>query len=613
MNAGAAGRGRRDTLRGLRRIGALLAAAALAALLPTLVAAHPLGNFTINHYAGLRVGTDRILVDLVIDQAEIPTFQERMRIDADGDGTLSAPEIEAERLAACPRLAAEVALTADGASLALGPAAAGLSFPVGASGVETMRLVCEYAAVLPSPLAGPTAIRFEDRSSADRIGWREVVVAGDGTTVTSTLPSSSASERLTRYPADQLSGPLDVRFATLIARPGGQTLPAWSPPDATPLAGATAVPPGGTSTDPAAPEASMAVAAPAGGGPSGGASVPSSAAPPAVAPPAAVPGGVAAEITGLLGASELTPIAVALSFLTAVLLGAGHALTPGHGKTIMAAYLVGTKGTARHALGLGLATAVSHTIGVLVLALLIVLAGSALPADRVYPVLTAASGIIVVAVGAWLLATQVTRWMRASRRSALVTSPAGGGARLESQDHADHDHDHSHEHHADHHDHGVARAAAAAAAGTAVAPAVVGTATPGAGADDGMHRHGWRVHSHSPADAGESSLGWRSLVALGLSGGLVPSTNALLILVATVAVGRAAYGVVLVVAFGLGMAAVLVGVGLALVYASGFLARAPRRPVLGGLVALAPTAAALAVLVLGLYLTAQAVGGRTIL
>jgi hypothetical protein len=263
MNAGAAGRGRRDTLRGLRRIGALLAAAALAALLPTLVAAHPLGNFTINHYAGLRVGTDRILVDLVIDQAEIPTFQERMRIDADGDGTLSAPEIEAERLAACPRLAAEVALTADGASLALGPAAAGLSFPVGASGVETMRLVCEYAAVLPSPLAGPTAIRFEDRSSADRIGWREVVVAGDGTTVTSTLPSSSASERLTRYPADQLSGPLDVRFATLIARPGGQTLPAWSPPDATPLAGATAVPQGGTSTDPAAPEASMAVAAPA--------------------------------------------------------------------------------------------------------------------------------------------------------------------------------------------------------------------------------------------------------------------------------------------------------------------------------------------------------------
>jgi len=242
-----------------------------------------------------------------------------------------------------------------------------------------------------------------------------------------------------------------------------------------------------------------------------------------------------------------------------------------------------------------------------------VLAGSALPADRVYPVLTAASGIIVVAVGAWLLATQATRWMRASRRSALVTSPAGGAAGVGSHDHADHDHDHgdghSHDHHADHHDHGVARAAAA----TGVAPAVVRTATSGADADDGMHRHGWRVHSHAPADAGTSSLGWRSLVALGLSGGLVPSTNALLILVATVAVGRAAYGVVLVVAFGLGMAAVLVGVGLALVYASGFLARAPRRPVLGGLVALAPTAAALAVLVLGLYLTAQAVGGRTIL
>ena len=601
MSAGQVGHGPRATRRAVGRLGALLAAAAVPVLLPAVVAAHPLGNFTINHYAGLRVGANSVLVDVVIDQAEIPTFQESTRIDANGDGRLTAQEIEAERLAACPRLAGDLSLTVAGATLALEPVAAGLSFPLGASGAATMRLVCEYAAAVPSPLAGPTPIRFEDRSNADRIGWREVIVAGDGTKIESTLPSTSASERLTRYPADLLAQPLDVRVALLTARPGGPTLAPWSAPDATPLAGAVA---GGMAAN--GRPGAAASGGVAGDTPASGAAAPIPAGPPArgaaaaAAPaPAAVPGGVAGEIAGLLGASELTPIALVLSFLTAVLLGAGHALTPGHGKTIMAAYLVGTKGTARHALGLGLATAISHTIGVLLLALLIVFAGSALPADRVYPVLTAASGIIVVAIGAWLLATQVTRWIRVSRRGVLMPNTAGPRAGRAS--HADaplHEHEHGHGH-ADEHDHSVAGAAA--------------MTRPAAAKEAGMHRHGWRVHSHEPAHPAETSLSWRSLVALGLSGGLVPSTNALLILVATLAVGRAAYGVVLVMAFGLGMAAVLVGVGLALVYASGFLARVPHRPALGGIVAFAPTGAAVAVLVLGLYLTAQAIGGRAVL
>ena len=123
------------------------------------------------------------------------------------------------------------------------------------------------------------------------------------------------------------------------------------------------------------------------------------------------------------------------------------------------------------------------------------------------------------------------------------------------------------------------------------------------------------MHSHVPrTTAGQpAALTWKSLFALGLAGGLVPSTNALLILVATVAAGRAAYGVVLVVAFGIGMAAVLVGVGLAMVYGSGMIARVPRHSSLSRAAGLAPMLAALTVLMLGLYLTEQALTGARVL
>jgi ABC-type nickel/cobalt efflux system permease component RcnA len=551
-----------------RRLAALGVAVGLALFVPAVVTAHPLGNFTINHYAGLRISADRIALDVVIDQAEIPTFQESTRIDADGDGTLSAAEIEAERLAVCPRLAGDLSLTVAGAADPLTVDAAGLSFPPGAGGASTMRIVCEYSAVPPAPLAAGAAVEFQDRSWSDRIGWREIVVQGDGTTIVGGLPTSSVSARLTTYPTSLLSSPLNVREATIQVTGSGPVLPAWSAPDAHAM---SAAPAGSAVTTPAAP--------------------------------AAVPGGVANDISGLLGTSDLTPLVVVLSFGTAVALGAGHALTPGHGKTIMAAYLVGTKGTLRHAVGLGMATAVSHTIGVFVLALLIAAAGAALPADRIYPILSAVSGLIVVGIGAWLVAAQVTRWLRAPRANALVGVPVAAVAGASA-----HSHDgvgpHVHE---------ETRALAYGGAHAAVIgepmPASIATAP----MDAGVHRHGWRVHSHVPPANDARPLGWRSLFALGLAGGLVPSTNALLILVATVAAGRTAYGMLLVVAFGIGMATVLVGVGLAMVHASGLLTRTTRNGAVERALAFAPTVAALAVLTLGLYLTAQAIAGNTVL
>ena len=155
-----------------RRLGAGLIGVGLVVLLPAIALAHPLGNFTINHYAGIRVEPSRVILDVVIDQAEIPTFQEKLRIDTDGDGSVSDDETEAERLTACPILAGSLILTVDGAVRPLTAVAAGLSFPPGAAGLETMRLACTYTATLPHGLAAATQVAFRDTSHGERLGWR---------------------------------------------------------------------------------------------------------------------------------------------------------------------------------------------------------------------------------------------------------------------------------------------------------------------------------------------------------------------------------------------------------------------------------------------------------
>ena len=125
------------------------------------------------------------------------------------------------------------------------------------------------------------------------------------------------------------------------------------------------------------------------------------------------------------------------------------------------------------------------------------------------------------------------------------------------------------------------------------------------------HSHGGIRHSHLPAD--DRTLSWKSLFALGLAGGIIPSTNALIILLGTIVAGRAAFGVVLVVAFGLGMALVLGGVGALMVVARGRMERLPAASALGRLARQAPLVASVAVLGIGLWLTSQALGGATVL
>ena len=190
-------------------------------LAATAVLAHPLGNFTINHHAGIRVEPDRVLLDVVIDQAEIPTFQAVMDLDEDGDGEFSDDELLAAETAGCTSVGEALSLTIGGAAAPLRVIEAGVTFPPGNGGLSTMRLVCTLESPLATPLAAPTTDRLRGRFEPARIGWREMTVTGSAMTITDTdLPTDSSTARLTTYPTTLSSAP-DIRTATFTATPGG--------------------------------------------------------------------------------------------------------------------------------------------------------------------------------------------------------------------------------------------------------------------------------------------------------------------------------------------------------------------------------------------------------
>jgi hypothetical protein len=193
--------------------------------LPAVVLAHPLGNFTINHYAGITVGRDRVQLDVVIDMAEIPAFQERLKIDANGDGDVSDGEALAAAPIECATEAGALRLTVGGAPIVVDTASrAVITFPAGLGGLSTMRIECGYSAPLTTPLSGPTTITFSDTSYTDRIGWREVVPSGDGVAIGADgLPTTSPSKRLTSYPVDLIRSSQHPR-RTRSARPFPPTL-----------------------------------------------------------------------------------------------------------------------------------------------------------------------------------------------------------------------------------------------------------------------------------------------------------------------------------------------------------------------------------------------------
>ena len=516
------------------RRGAVLAALTIILLVAGAAgaAAHPLGNFTVNTSSGLRVGPDRLVVDYVVDMAEIPAFQARQAIDTDHDDRVTGAEAGRWRDRECPRLAAGLKATVDGRRAPLGVTGSALNFPKGVGGLPTLRLACALSAPLP---AAGRALTYADANHQGRVGWREITAVGDRVTLDTTdVPPTSPSARLTAYPQDQLSSPLTQRTATLHYHPGGPPAPtADGAADGAARGGvdrATAArgPPGG-----ARGGGGRGGPPPPGGGapppaPPSGAGRPRTPAEAPARPPPPVPGN-SGPVGGRSGSAGFAVVAL----LVAVGLGAAHALAPGHGKTVMAAYLVGLRGSLRQAATIGATVTLTHTAGVLLLGL-VLSTTRAVASERVYPWLGLGSGLLLTGVGVGLL---------------LRARPG-----------------HRHHHHAHGHDH--------------------------------PHDHGVEGRP----------LGRRGLVALGLAGGLVPSPSAVVVLLAGIALGRAWFGVALVLAYGIGMAATLTGVGLLLAQLRARMDRrlhAPSGSLVARLGRLLPAVTASVIVLVGLGLALQ--------
>ena len=475
---------------------------------------HPLGNATTNQYVGVRVAPDRVSIDYVLDLAELPAYQ-LCAARFGSAGCRPAPaQVMPAAAAQCAEIASQLAVRAGSRPLPLVVDRSSLAFPPGAAGLLTARFECVLSA--PVRLAAGAAVQVDNRAYPGTVGWREITAIGDRMTLrSSTAPAGSSSDRLARYPDELLSSPPDQRVVDLVVSPGGPA----------------AAEPGGA----------------------GGAGTPAGPATRGV-------DRLSIAYTTLIARQDLTIGFALLAVALAVGLGCLHALAPGHGKTVMAAYLVGARGSARQAMSIGLTVAATHTVGVLVLGT-VLSASAAVAPERVYPWLGMASGLLLALVGIGML----RRAIGAVRH-----------ARAHAHGHA-HGHDLGHHHSSGH-------------------------------AHPHPHPH---PHGGAPAAAGPRL---RSLIGMGVAGGLVPSPSALLVLLGGIALGRPWFGLLLVVAYGLGMAGLLTGIGLLLARSRALLDRrartrtGTRRWRLANVLARAlPIGTAALVLVVGLGVTLSAV------
>jgi ABC-type nickel/cobalt efflux system permease component RcnA len=386
----------------VRPVAALLVVAGLVAATGGVAQAHPLGNLSVNTYDGIVVGATGTRVDHVEDLAEIPALAVVHQADADGDGRLDGAEAGTWAGQRCAAAAGRVRLARDGVTVALRVASAVATQASGQSGLPLLRVECLFDGGRPL-VTGRTRVDAEIEPVSD-IGWREITLAGDGATVLgSDVPARSVSGRLTSYPVALRGNQPHVTSAHASVAAGGAGL-------AAPGAGSAASPVGGV---------------PAAGGLTARLQ-------------AAVDRTLNREVTGGNGGLPAGLLLVGL-LVAAMLLGAVHALAPGHGKTVMAAAMIAGSGASRRsrvreAVSVGATVTLAHTTSVLVIAGALTVLGAALPA-HLLGALEAISGLLVVAVGVGLL--------RAALRRGHV--------------HA-HDHDHGHGHgHRHGHGHGPSR------------------------------------------------------------------------------------------------------------------------------------------------------------
>jgi nickel/cobalt transporter (NicO) family protein len=487
------------------------ALAVFTSLLPREAQAHPLGNFTINHFSRLEFTDGKAHLDYVLDFAEIPTFQQKGKLDPNGDGKLSEAEARAYLDARLPSLVKNLHLKVGKNTLPLRVLESSAAYRQGQGGLPILRIEARLLADLPEGWQVNGSSHYADRNFRDHLGWREIVVKGGQgiSTKDSTAPSSGVSDELRKYPQDMLSSPLDVREAEFtLVRGGG------------PVADDT--------------HSNLTT-----GDYSFGSN--------------GYVGRLYSWLNSLISFDSRSPTVILISLLAALLWGAVHAFTPGHGKTVVAAYLIGDRGTARHAAFLGLTVTLTHTVGVFALGGVAIYLSRYILPEALFPWLSVVSGLLVIAIGLSLL---------------FYRSRALGAGKAQEETQSGHVHDapsHSHEDHA--HSHALVHAAHSHGEHERPHSHSHGGRSHAHGDHEHKHSHGGHAHSHLPPGADGTRVGIRSLVAIGVSGGLVPCPAALVLLLGAISLGRLGFGMVLVVVFSMGLAVVLTGIGLLMVYA----------------------------------------------
>lgn len=493
--------------------------------------AHPMGNFSISHYAGIRVEPRFIELTYLIDMAEIPTYQELQEsgIAARGDD---------RRLDAY--LAQKGALLAEGLSLQVNGRPARLQlisqnaiFPPGAGGLPTMKLGFVYRAAIEtfSPDSG-FAVHYRDSNFAGRAGWKEIVVtsAAGASLMSSSASNVDRSGQLSNYPTDLIHSPpqdLDATFSfSGPLETVGKSMRGNSVAGSPAGLGGSNFHARTTSAKRlhAAPELQSLGRLPASGVASGGTVSAAVSAPAPLALQANQQATPRSKFTELVSERNLSFWFLLTAAFIAAGLGALHALEPGHGKTIVAAYLVGTRGTPRHAVLLGIIVTATHTAGVYLLGAVTLYASRYIVPERLYPWLGMFSGIMIAGIAFYLL---LRAW----------TGEDG---------------EHSHE-------------------------------------SGGFHSHwfsalGQRRMMKSPAATSSedfagpvrqapAKVSLKQIIILGVTGGIVPCPAALVVLLSAFSLHRVGFGLFLIVAFSLGLAAVLIIIGLLMVSARQFMAR----------------------------------------
>lgn len=485
-------------------------------LIPFLAAlaltAHPMGNFSVSHFTRFDVEKKTIKITYVLDLAEIPTYQlmRDWNLDPAADAKIPQETLNQEASQQAAEWIKNLDFSSNGTPLIPKQEATKIKLTDGAGGMHVSRI--ETALRLDNV---PGNLVFEDRNYPDRAGWKEIVITSTDKTpiIQASQSGTDRSKALTEYPADPtLTPPQDLRASI-----------EWHVE--APVIVTKIVP----IEQPAAPVTQASTPA-----------------------PSAAPKPVAGEVTKgdylsrMLSQHDIPFNVMLIGIAVAFAFGALHAKSPGHGKTMVAAYLVGSRGTMKQAAFLGGMVTLTHTISVFILGLVTLAFAKYLAPEKLVTWLGVASGISIVAIGATLFYKRLRT--------------------------LGHGHAHAHHHHHHHHDH--------------------------------AHPH-THDHDHSHVPEGEVTL--KSLIALGASGGMVPCPSALVLLLISISLGHVGLGLLLLVSFSLGLAGVLMAIGMLVIYAKQWLpdpVKTSQHPAFR----LIPVLSAFVIVCIGLLMTSVSLG-----